>query len=192
MTLGSAQSPASALAVMQHALMPTETSSVRVAGARAITHPTDSPYALQTVHGGCTCHPPVEYVSYGRACPWNANGANRYHYQYRTYVPSPPPGYHVEDLPYPAAHEPGSQPEHCAVPVRREVMRFQLVPDGVGEPELAVAQPPSVPVESVPVPPAPAAREVMDEAAAYPANTGPVCAVWPFPNPKDHESESQE
>ncbi len=71
-------------------------------------------------------------------------------------------------------------------------MRFQLVPDGVGEPELAVAQPPSVPVESVPVPPAPAAREVMDEAAAYPANTGPVCAVWPFPNPKDHESESQE
>ncbi len=52
MTLGSAQSPASALAVMQHALMPTETSSVRVAGARAIAHPTDSPYALQTVHGG--------------------------------------------------------------------------------------------------------------------------------------------
>ncbi len=102
MTLGSAQSPASAPAVVQHAL---------VTGAHAIAHPTDSPYALQTVHGGCTCHPSVEYVSYGRACPENANRANWYHYQYRTYVPSPPPGYHVEDLPYPDAHEPGRQPE---------------------------------------------------------------------------------
>ncbi len=184
MTLGSAQSPASAPAVVQHALMPTETSSVRVTGARAIAHSTDSPYALQTVHGGCTCHPPVECVSYGRACPENANRASRYHYQYRTYVPSPPPGYHVEDLPYPTAHEPGHQPELCAVPVRREVMQFQPVSAGVGEPELALTQPPSVPVEPVHVPPAPAAREMMDEAAAYPANTGPVCAVWPLPKPQ--------
>ena len=122
MTLGSTQSPASAHAIVQHALMPTETSSVRVTGARAIAHPTDSPYAMQTVRGGCTCHPQVEYVSYGRACPENANRASRYHYQYRTYVPSPPSGYHIEDLPYPAAREPGRQPELCAVPVRREVV----------------------------------------------------------------------
>ncbi len=67
MTLGSTQSPASTHAVVQHALMPAETSSVRVTGARAFAHPVDSPYTLQTVHGGCTCHQPVEYVSYGRA-----------------------------------------------------------------------------------------------------------------------------
>ncbi len=178
------QSPASTPAVVQHALMPTETSSVRVTGARAIAHTADSPYALQTVHGGCTCHQPVEYVPYGRACPESANRTSRYHYQYRTYVPSPPPGYHVEDLPYPAAHEPGRQPELCAVPVRREVVQFQPVAAGAGEPELSLAQPPSVPVEPVHAPPAPAAREMMDEAAAYPANTGLVCAVWPLPKPQ--------
>ncbi len=183
MTLGSTQSPASAPTVVQHALMPTETSSVRVTGARGIAHPTDSPYALQTVHGGCPCHPQVEYVSYGRACPKNASRTGRYHYQYRTYVPSPPPGYHVEDLPYPAAREPGRQPELCAVPVRREVVRFQPVSAERGEPELTLAQPPSAPVEPVYVPPAPVACE-MDGAAAYPANTGPVCAVWPLPKPQ--------
>ena len=57
---------------------------------------------------------------------------------------------------------------------------FQPVSAERGEPELALAQPPSAPVEPVYVPPAPAAPE-MDEAAAYPANTGPVCAVWPLP-----------
>ncbi len=183
MTLGSTQSPVSAPAVVQHALMPTETSSVQVTGARAIAHPADSPYALQTVHGGCPCHPQVEYVSYGRACPENASRPGRYHYQYRTYVPSPPPGYHVEGLPYPAAREPGRQPELCPVPVRREVVRFQPVSAERGEPELALAQPPSAPVEPVYVPPAPAACEI-DEAAAYPANTGPVCTVWPLPKPQ--------
>ncbi len=66
-------------------------------------------------------------------------------------------------------------------------MRFQPVP--VGEPELAMAQPPSVPVEPVPVPPAPAAREMMDEAAAY---QGRSALSGHFPNPKDHESESRE
>ncbi len=158
MTLGTTQSPASAPAVVQHALMPTETSSVRVTGARAIAHPTDSPYTLQTVHGSCTCQPQVEYVSYGRACPENVSRTGRYHYQYRTYVPSPPLGYHIEDLPYPAAHEPGRQPELCAVPIRREVVRFQPVSAERGEPEVALAQPPSTPVEPVYIPPAPAAR----------------------------------
>ncbi len=184
MTLGVAQPPASAPSVMQTALMPVETTSMRVTGARAITHPVDSPYALQTVHGGCACHQPVEYISYGRACPENANRAGRCRYQYRTYIPSPPPGYHVKDLPYPAAHKPGRQPELCAEPVRREVVRFQPVAAAVGEPELAMAPPPSVPVEPVHAPPAPAAREMMDEGAACPANTGPVCAVWPLPKPQ--------
>ncbi len=191
MTLGSAQSPASAHAVIQHALMPTETSSVRVTGARAIAHPTDSPYALQTVRGGCTCHPQVKYVSYGRACPENANRTSRYHYQYRTYVPSPPPGYHVEDLPYPAAHEPGHQPELCAVPVRREVVLFQPISAEMGEPELGLAQPFSVSMEPAHVPQTPAIHE-MDEAAAYPANRGRSALSGHFPNPKDPESESQE
>ncbi len=162
--------------------MPTETSSIRVIGARAIAHPTDSPYALQTMHGGCPCHPSVEYVSYGGACPESANRTSRYHYQYRTYVPSLPPGYHVEDLPYPTAHEPGRQPELCAVPVQREVVRFQPISAEIGEPELAVAQPPSASVEPAHVTPTPVIHE-MDEATAYPANTGPVCAVWPLPKP---------
>ncbi len=104
MTLGVAQPPASTASVMQTTLMPAETTSIRVTGARAIAQPADSPYALQTVHGGCTCHQLVECISYGRACPENADRASWYHYQYHTYVPSPPPGYHVEDLPYPAAH----------------------------------------------------------------------------------------
>ncbi len=52
MTLGAAQPSASAAPVVQTALMPAETTSVRVTGARAITHPVDSPYALQTVRGG--------------------------------------------------------------------------------------------------------------------------------------------
>ncbi len=182
MTLEATQSLASAPTVVQHAMMPAETTSVRVTGARAIAHPIDSPYALQTVHGGCTCHQPVEYISYGRAYPENATRANRYPYQYRAYVPSPPPGYHVEDLPYPTAHEPGRQPELCTVPVRREVVRFQPVAASSREPELA--QPPSAPLEQVHAPPAPVARELMDEAAAYPANTGPVCTVWPLPKPQ--------
>ncbi len=122
MTLGIAQTPASTAPVMQTALLPAETTSIRVMGVRAIAQPADSPYALQTVHGGCACHHPVEYISYGRACPENVGRASRYHYQYRTYVPSPPPGYHVEDLPYPAAHEPGRQSEFRAVPLRRETV----------------------------------------------------------------------
>ncbi len=183
MTLGSAQSPNPARAVVQHALMPTETSSMRVTGARAIAHPTDSPYAMQTVRGGCTCHPQVEYVSYGRTCPENANRTGRYHYQYCTYVPSPPPGYHIEDLPYPAAHEPGHQPELRAVPVQREVVRFQPISTEIDEPELVMAQPPSAVVEPAHVPPAPVVRET-EEATAYPANTGPVCVVWPLPKPQ--------
>ncbi len=79
MTLEATPSPTSAPAVMQHALMPAETTSVRITGARAIAHPIDSPYTLQTVHGGCACHQPVEYVSYRRACPESANRASRYH-----------------------------------------------------------------------------------------------------------------
>ncbi len=145
MTLGSAQSPNPARAIVKHALMPTETPSVRVTGARAIAHPTDSPYALQTVHGGCPCHPQVEYVSYGRTCPENANRTGRYRYQYRTYVPSPPPGYHIGDLPYPAAHESEHPPGLCTLPVRREVVQFQPVSAEPGEPELALAQPPFSP-----------------------------------------------
>ncbi len=184
MTLEVAQPPASAAPVMQTALMPAETTSIRVTGVRAIAQPADSPYTLQTVHGGCACHQPVECISYGRACPESANRASRYHYQYRTYVPSPLPVYHVEDLPYPAAHEPGRQPELCAVPLRWEMVRFQPVAASVGEPELALAPPPSVPAEPVHAPPAPAARELMDEAAAYPSNTGPVCTGWPLPKPQ--------
>ncbi len=109
MTLGTAQPPAPTAPVMQTALLPVETTSVRVTGARVIAQPADSPYALQTVHGGCACHQPVGYMSYGRACPENTGRVNRYHYQYRTYVLSPPPGYHMEDLPYPAAREPGAR-----------------------------------------------------------------------------------
>ncbi len=184
MTLGVAQILASTAPVMQTALLPAETTSIRVTGARAIAQPADSPYAMQTVHGGCACHQPVQYISYGRACLENASRASRYHYQYRTYVPSPPPRYHVADLPYPAAHEPGRQPELCVVPVRRETVQFQPVAANVGEPELVLAPLPSVPVEPVHAPPAPAAHEVMDEAAAYPATTGPVCAVWPLPKPQ--------
>ncbi len=71
------------------------------------------------------------------------------------------------------------------MPVRREVVRLQPVAAGVGEPELALAQPPAVPAEPVQAPPAPAGHDMMDEAAAYPANTGPVCAVWPLPKPRD-------
>ncbi len=149
MTLGVAHPPASTAPVMQTALMPAETNIIRVTGARAIAQPADSPYALQTVHGGCACHQQVEYISYGRACPENASRASRYHYQYRTYVPSPPPGYHVEDLPYHAAHEPGRQPELRTVPVRRETVRFQPVAANVGEPELVLAPPPSVPMETM-------------------------------------------
>ncbi len=112
MTLGVAQPPASTAPVMETALMLAETTSVRVTGIQAIAHPVDSPYALQTVHGGCTCHQPVEYISYGRACPENASRTGRYGlHQYHTYVPSPPSGNHVEDLPCPAAHEPGRQPK---------------------------------------------------------------------------------
>ncbi len=96
-------------------------------------------------------------------------------------MPSPPPGYHVEDLPYPTAHESGRQPEFCAVPVQRETVRFQPVAANVGEPELVLAPPPSVPAEPVHTLPAAAARKLMDEAAAYPSNTGPVCTVWPLP-----------
>ncbi len=70
------------------------------------------------------------------------------------------------------------------MPVRWETVRFQPVAANVGEPELVLTPPPSVPVESVHAPPTPAAREMMDEAAAYPANTGPVCAVWPLPKPQ--------
>ncbi len=181
MTLGIAQPPASTAPVMQTVLLLAETTSIRVTGAWAIAQPVDSPYALQTVQRGCACHQPVAYISYGRACPENMGRANRYHYQYRTYVPSPPPGYHVEDLPYPDAHEPGRHPELYAIPVRRETVQFQPILANVGEPELVLAPPPSVPVEPVHVPPAPAARELMDEAAAYPATTGPICAVCPLP-----------
>ncbi len=81
MALGAAQPPASAAPVMQTMLMPVETTSVRVTGARAIAQPADSPYALQTVHGGCTCHQPVGYILYWRACPENTGRVNRYHYQ---------------------------------------------------------------------------------------------------------------
>ncbi len=107
MTLGVAQPPASTAPVMQTVLMPAETTSIGVTGAQAIAQPADSSYTLRTMHGGCACHQPVEYIWYGRACPENVSRASRYHYQYHTYVPSPPPGYHVEDLPCPAAHEPG-------------------------------------------------------------------------------------
>ncbi len=124
MTLGVTQPPASTAPVMQTALMPAEMTSVRVTGARALAHPVDSPYAMQTVHGGCTCHQLVGYISYGRACPKNMGRANRYHYLYHTYVPSPPPGYHVEDLPYPAAHESVRQPELHAIPVQQDPVRF--------------------------------------------------------------------
>ncbi len=109
---------------MQTVLMPAETTSVRATGARAIAHPMDSLYALQTIHGGCTCHQPVGYISYRRACPENTGRANRYNYQYHTYVPSPPPGYHVEELPCRVAHESVRQPELHAIPVQPEPVRF--------------------------------------------------------------------
>ncbi len=144
----------------------------------------DSPYALQTVPRGCTCHPPVEYIAYGRACPEGVGRANRYPYQYHSYMPQLPSGYHMESPSYPVAHEPGRQPELLAVPVRREAMRYQPAAAGAGEPEVVLAPPPPVPVESRQIQPAPGGRELMDKAAAYPANTGPVCAVWPLPKPQ--------
>ncbi len=101
MTLGAAPPPAPTAPVIQTALMLVAKTSVRVTGARTIAQPADSRYALQTVHGGCACHQPVGYISYGKACPENTERVNWYHYQYRTYVPSPPPSYHVEDLPCP-------------------------------------------------------------------------------------------
>ena len=155
-----------------------ETTSVRVTGVRAIAHPVDSPYTLQTVHGGCACHRPVRYISYERACPENTGRANLYHYQYRTYVPSPPPGYHVEDLPYPATHESVRQPELHAIPVQQEPVRFRPISAHM---RLIVAPPPPAPVESAHEPSVPAQNELMDEAAAYPATTGPICAVCPLP-----------
>ncbi len=182
-TLGVAQPPASTTPVMQTALLLAETTSVRVTGARAIAHPVDSPYALHTVHGGCACHQPVGYISYGRACPENTGRVNRYHYQYCTYVPSPPPGYHVEDLPYPAAHESVRQPELHAIPVQQDPVRFQPIPANVGQSKLILAPPPPVPMEPAHAHPVPAQRELMDEAAAYPATTGPVWAVCPLPKP---------
>ncbi len=62
MTLGVAQAPASTAPIMQTTLLLAETTSIRVTGARAIAQPVDSPYALQTVHGGCACHQPVGYI----------------------------------------------------------------------------------------------------------------------------------
>ncbi len=169
---------------MQTALLPAETTSIQVTGARAIAQPVDSPYALQTVHGGCACHQSVGYISYWRTCPENTGRANRYHYQYRTYVPSPPPGYHGEHLPYPAAQESLRQPELHAIPVQQDPVRFQPIPINVGQPELVLAPPSPVPMEPAHVPPAPAQRELMDEAAAYSATTGPVCAICPLPKPQ--------
>ncbi len=184
MTLGVTQPPASTDPVMQTALLPAETTSMRVTGARAIAQPVDTPYALQTVHGGCACHQQVGYISYGRACPENMGRVNRFHYQYCTCMPSPPPGYHVEDLPYPAAHESGRQPELHAIPVQQEPVRFQPISSNVGQLEIVLAPPPPVPVEPAHSPAAPAQCELMDEAAAYPSNTGPVCAVYLLPKPQ--------
>ena len=180
MTLGVVQPPASTAPVMQTTLMPAETTSIWATGAQAIAQPADSPYALQTVHGGCACHQPVENISYGRACPENASRASRYHYQYHTYVPSPPPGYHLEDLPMSQDGSPNPVPCQCDgkqchsnlwLPVWGNLNSFW--------PHL-----PQSPWNTVHAPPTPAACELMDEAAAYPANTGPVCAVWPLPKPQ--------
>ncbi len=181
MTLGVAQPPASTAPVMQTALMLAETTSVRVTGARAIAHPVDSPYTLQTVHGGCTCHQPVGYISYGWTCQDNTGRANRYHYQNRTYVPSPPPGYQVEDLSYPTVHESVRQPGLHAVPLQQDPVRFRPIPINMGQPEPVLAPPPPAPVEPAHEPSVPAQSELMDEAAAYPVTTGPVCAVCPLP-----------
>ncbi len=184
MTLEAAQLSAPTAPVMQTALLLVEMTRVRVTGARAIAQPADSPYALQTMHGGCTCHQPVGYISYGTACPESAGRVNRYHYQYHTYVPSPPPGYPVEDLSYPAARESGRQPELHAVPVQPEPVGFQPISTSVGQPELVLVPPPPVPGEPARTPAAPTQRELMDEAAAFPATTGPVCAVYPLPKPQ--------
>ena len=70
------------------------------------------------------------------------------------------------------------------MPVRREAVQYQPVAAGAGEPEVILAPPPTVSVESAQAQPAPGGRELMDETAAYPANTGPVCAVWPLPKPQ--------
>ncbi len=97
------------------------------------------------MHGGCACHQPVGYISYGRACPENTGRANWYHYQYRTYVPSPPPGYHVEDLPYPAAHESVRQPELHAIPVQQGPVRFRPIPTRMGQSKLVLHHLPQFP-----------------------------------------------
>ncbi len=162
-----------------------ETTSVRVTGARAIAQSAESHYPLQTVHGGCTCHQPVGYILYGRTCPESTGRVSRYHYQYRTYVPSPPPGYYVEDLPYPAARESGRQPELHAIPVQQDPVRFQPISANMGQPEFVLAPPPPISTEPTHAPASPAQLELLDEAAAYPATTGPSVLYTHSQSPRD-------
>ncbi len=184
MTLGAAQPPALPAPIMQTALLLVEMTSVQVTGARATAQSAESPYPVQTVHGGCACHQPVGYILYGRACPENTGRVSRYHYQYCTYVPSPPPGYHVEDLPYPAARETGRQPELHAIQIQQDPVRFQPISANMGQPEFVLAPTPPVPVEPTHAPAATAQREPTEETATFPAATGAVCAVYPLPKPQ--------
>ncbi len=184
MTLGAAQPPAPTAPIMQTALLPVEMTSVQVTGAT--THRTTRKIPIRLAAPAWrVCLPSTSGIyiiqAGGGACPENIGRVNRYHYQYCTYVPSPQPSYHVEDLPYPAVCESGRQPELHAIPVQQDPVRFQPISANVGQPELVLAPPPPVPVEPAHAPAAPAQRELMDEAAAFPATTGPVCAVYPLP-----------
>ncbi len=184
MTLGATKPPAPPAPVMQTTLLPVETISVRVTGARVITQPAESPYSLQTVHGGCTCHQPVRYVSYVRAYPEHTGRVSRHHYQYRTYALSPLPGYHVEDLPWPAARGPGGQPEHHTIQAQHDPVGFQPISATMRQPEFVLAPSPPVPTEPPHALATATQCEATEEAAAPPAATRAVCAVYPLPKPQ--------
>ena len=179
MTLGAAQPPAPTAPIMQTVLLPVETTSVRVTGARAIAQLADHAWkvGLPPTSG---IHMPREHRKsepVPLSVPYLCAIAT-------AWLPSPPPGYHVEDLPYPAARESGRQPELHAIPVQQDPVRFQPISANVGQPELVLAPPAPVPVEPAHAPADPAQRELMEEAAAFPATKGPVCAVYPLPKPQ--------
>ncbi len=184
MTLGATQPPAAPSPVVQTTLLPVETTSIPATDARTIAQPAGPPYPLQTMHGGYACHQPVGYVLYGRAYLENTGRVSRCHYQYRTYVPLPPPGYHVEDLHYPATREAGGQPQFHTIQVQPGPAGFQPVSATVGRPEFVLAPPSPVPMEPPHAPAALTQREATEEAASASAATGAVCAVCPLPKPQ--------
>ncbi len=63
-------------------------------------------------------------------------------------------------------------------------MRFQPISANMGQPEFVLAPLPPISTEPMHAPATTAQRELMEEAAAFPATMGPVCAVYPLPKPQ--------